>query len=133
MADSLNDTSLSKVKFVDDTVDFSAPVEPALARRLQAEERDLRLSSPTPSVLQALSTCSVSLYDLGVQSGITWAHDWLEHDHRTTLHDGEGYKSTAYNVFTKMVTLVDRKRPHLFRSYAEGWLNGWQAATNLTV
>jgi hypothetical protein len=130
--------NLPPVKFAnwDDDSSLTAPVEPELLRRLEQQDRDLSMTSPTPSVLQGLSDQSVALYDCGVRSGIAWAHDWLEHDHRDTERDPQApdnYRSMAYNTFAKMAVLSHRKRPHLYRAYAEGWLNGWQAATNLEV
>jgi hypothetical protein len=110
----------------DDSVMGHVPVEPALLKRLEQERTDFRLSSPTPSVLQALSSQSLSLYDLGVQSGIEWGHYYLNEGRNP-------YQSLSYPHFVRMAKLVDCKRSHLYRSYAEGWISGWSAATNLFV
>lgn len=113
---------MADVKFASyDEDDFGhKPVEPELLRRLEQERTDARLSSPTPSVLQALSSQSTSLYDLGTLSGMSWARMFNEEGRNP-------YQSMAYDHYTRMLPLIDCKRPHLYRAYADGFVAGWSA------
>ena len=106
--------------YVDDSLDFNQPVEPALLRLLERERRDADLSRPTPSVLMGLSHQSVCLYDLGVGAGMQWARDDL-------AHPGSQDQSEYYRQYKRMLECLNQARPHLYRSYAEGWVNGWNA------
>jgi hypothetical protein len=102
--------------FINDGLDFG--YQSPLQHR---ENTDELLSSPTPSVMRGLSTCSVSLYDLGVKSGMEFGRDWVKH---TELR--EEYA----RHYRRMLHCLNDKRPHLFTAYAEGWINGYTAITS---
>jgi len=121
----MTDTTVTKgaVKFVDDSwLTKSTPVEPDLLSLLARQRLDDLLSTPTPSVLNALSTHSVSLYDLGVRAGMDWRR---RADNDVTNHRN----NTSYLEYERMMDKLRNTRAHTAAckhlAYIEGWIAGW--------
>lgn len=113
------------VKFANWDDDFGhTQVEPQLLSLLARQRLDDLLSRPTPSVLDALSTHSVSLYDLGVRAGMDWRR-------RSDNDVHNRYNNPEYLEYERMSDKLRNARAHTadckHLAYIEGWLNGWQS------
>jgi hypothetical protein len=117
----------TKIKFVDDGINFSQPVEPELLSLLARQRLDDLLSHPTSTILDALSMHSTSLYDLGTRAGMDWA--------RRSAHDVKNFRNNEeYAEYVKMYNLLKNPHPHTADcrnlAYVEGWINGWASVNS---
>lgn len=119
----------NQVKFVDDDLPKGhVSVEPELMSLFARQRLDDLLSTPTPSVLDALRTHSVSLYDLGVRTGMDWRR-------RANNDVSNRYNNESWREYERMMdkhrNVLASAKPHTTAckhlAYIEGWIAGWSS------